>query len=236
MRQTLKNLLNGRGHALLVATLVAACIQIGGCVGIPPPPVDPNEIDLFDPDVVKLLMKEPVIIPGSVLYVEVIAGGTLVLRDPQKIVSLRNEISLPLLGMVDCTGLTLQQLIDALKAQYAMYYNDPTVTATFAVTDNVSISPWGTVGVYGCVVREGRVNIPSTSQLSLTRAIQEVHGMTPMANRKKIRVTRTASGLPQIQGVLTQSKDFNYDDISSGKIPDPPLIKDDAVRVWETVF
>jgi len=30
--------------------------------------------------------------------------------------------------------------------------------------------------------------------------------------------------------------EFSYDAISSGQIPDPPLVKDDGVRVLETTF
>ena len=70
------------------------------------------------------------------------------------------------------------------------------------------------------------------------RAIQEAGGLTPLANRKRVQVTRIVGpeDLPQLTETVKQTKEFSYDAISSGRIPDPPLVKDDVVRVFETTF
>ena len=225
---------HGWMSAALALTLGVALAQTAGCIWSPRPPKP--EIDLFDPAIMAHLIKEPLIIAGLVLYLEVTAGGQHVVPPGNKIVSLRNDITVPIVGEVDCTGLTLRQLSEKLTEAFAVYYNNPSVTVTFV--QNEATSPWGTVGVYGCVGREGRVNIPATSQLSLTHAIQQAGGLTPLANRKRVQVTRTATpkDLPQLDITVTQSREFSYDDISNGRIQDPPLIKDDVVRVWETFF
>ena len=201
--------------------------------------IRPGDPDLFNPEIMAQLIKEPLIIPGLVLYLEITAGGQHVVPPGNKIVSLRNDISVPILGEVDCTGLTLQQLSVKLTTGFAEYYNNPSVNVTFVFGGgNDTISPWGTVGIYGCVGREGRVNIPATSQLSLTHAISQANGLTPLANRRRVQVTRiaTPADLPQLEQTVRQFKEFSYDDISNGRIPDPWLIKDDVVRVFEVRF
>ena len=215
------------GMASLMGGCLTSCIVVKG-----PPP----EVDLFDPEIVKMMIKEPVIIPGMVLYMEITAGGSQVVPGGQKIVSLRGDIVVPLVpDPVDCTDLTLRQLTDKLTEAYEVLYKNPSVTVMFA--SGSDMSPWGTVGIYGCVGREGRVPLPSTSQLSLTQAIQLSGGPTPLANRKRIQVTRIATpkDLPQLTlEKVSQTKEFSYADISSGIIPDPQLLKDDVVRVPET--
>ena len=211
----------------------AALMFTTGCVK---PPRPRHGVDLFDPEVAAQLVKEPLIIPGRMLFLEVTAEGLQVVPGVQKIVSLRNDISVPLVGEVNCAGLTLPQLSEKLTEAYSTLYHNPSVTLAFA--PNPDDSPWGTVGVYGCVVREGHVNLPPTGRMTLTRAIQGANGLTPVANRKRLQVTRVASpsDFPQLETTLRQTQEFSYDDISSGRIPDPPLVRDDVVRVLEIKF
>ena len=56
------------------------------------------------------------------------------------------------------------------------------------------LSPWGTVRVMGKVGREGPVNIPSTCDLTVTRALQLAGGITTLGNQNKVRITRTLKG------------------------------------------
>lgn len=211
--------------------LAGAVVFFAGCVPPPNGPESHSTVDFFSKEFVKTRLVDPPVIPGLQLFVEVLASGVPVVREQNKIVSSRNDVSLPLLGNVDCTGMGLQQVIDKLTKDYSELYHNPSVTVTFMFSDGAGglVSPWGTVNVYGCVMREGTVNIPSTNELTLTRAIQLVGGMTAFANRRRIRVTREMDG-------ETQSKDFNFEDISLGKIPDPPLLKGDRVRVFEATF
>ena len=216
----------------------ALMLQTAGCITIGTVESKP-EIDLFDPEVEDMMIKEPTIIPGFVLFLEVTSGGMPVVPGGPRLVSLRNEITVPLVGAVDCTDLTLRQLQEQLKEEYVVLYNNPEVILSFVINPN-DPPPWGTVGIYGRgVVREGRVGIPSTNQLTLTRAIQELGGLSPIANRRKITVTRTATQkeLPHLKVPrVQQKKTFSYDDIASGVIPDPRLLQGDTVHVPEIIF
>jgi len=207
---------------LNLATCLTSCVSVS----------EPNKINLFDPEFTKQLIKEPIIIPGLTLNLEVTTNGVHVLSENFKIVSLNNKISLPLVGEMDCTGLSFPKLLGKLAEAYKTHYDNPSVTGTFII-EELEFGG-GTIGVYGCVGRQGRINMPFTHPLPLTIAILQVGGLTPQANRK-IQITRTATpyDFPQLKEPVTQTMEFNYDAILSGKIPDPPLVRDDVVRVLE---
>ena len=223
-------------HVKFTTVLTSFAMGMAGCVWmrVGKTTQNPNDIDLFDPEVVRQLIREPVIIPRLVLWIEVKAGDLFVVPGGQKIVSLRNEINLHLLGEVDCTGLTFRQLTEKLNEAYKKHYNEPIVTRIDWY--GISIDYWGMVGIYGEVAREGRLNIPfpHVYSLSLTNALEQAGGFTPQADRSRIHVTRIATprDLPQLTETVRQGKVFDYEKIVSGQTPDPPLIKDDAVRVW----
>jgi protein involved in polysaccharide export with SLBB domain len=52
------------------------------------------------------------------------------------------------------------------------------------------VSPWGTVTVLGEVNKPGPVDVPSTMDLRVTRALQLAGGTTAIADKASIRVTR----------------------------------------------
>jgi len=195
-------------------------------------------VDLFAPETVEMMSKrEPVIHSGMVLSIEVTAGGLQVVPVGPKIVSMRGDIVMPLIPEpVMCAGLTLMQLMEKLTELYEVLYNKPSVSVIFV--QDIQTSPWGQVGIYGEVGREGPINLPPTSLLSLTQAIQLAGGLSPLANRNKIRVTRVATPkeLPLLIKTdrVSQTREFSWVDISTGLIPDPPLLKDDVVRVIQT--
>jgi protein involved in polysaccharide export with SLBB domain len=82
----------------------------------------------------------------------------------------------------------LQQKI---TAAYKEFFLDPHVTATFIYQSGGGmISPWGTVTVLGEVNRPGPVDVPSTMDLRVTRALQLAGGATGIADKRNIRVTR----------------------------------------------
>ena len=51
------------------------------------------------------------------------------------------------------------------------------------------VSPWGTVTVLGEVNKPGPVDVPSTMDLRVTRALQLAGGATGLADKANIRVT-----------------------------------------------
>ncbi len=153
---------------------------------------------------------EPVIKPGLTLRVAVTASGAPVVKEELKEVNLNGEILMPLIGAVKCEGLTTVALEDKLKTSFKDYYIEPQVTVGFVyVPDSGMKSPWGSVLVTGAVVREGPVNMPSTRELTVTRAVMFAGGASPLADKSKVRVTRRNA-----DGTL---KKFNVDLKKIGK-------------------
>ena len=105
----------------------------------------------------------------------------------------KGEISLPLVGRVQCDGLTINALHSRLSGIYSEYFTDPDVEVQFAYSDD-GISPYGQVLVQGRVVREGWVNIPPTRNLRLSHAIQHCGGFAASALRRKVLVLRRKDG------------------------------------------
>ena len=77
------------------------------------------------------------------------------------------------------------------------------------MADSGMKSPWGSVLVTGAVAREGPVNMPSTRDLTVTRAVMFAGGASPLADKSKVRVTRR-----EADGKLTK---FVIDLVKIGK-------------------
>ena len=96
-----------------------------------------------------------------------------------------------LVGQIKCDGLTLIELQQKIANAYKEYYLEPHVTATFIYqAGSGMVSPWGTVTVLGEVRKPGPVDVPSTLDLRLTRALQLAGGVTSIADKRRVRVTR----------------------------------------------
>ena len=236
MLRTLNTVLLALKPAWPHLAAAAMALPMAGCLGTCKPVITGKpDLDLFAPETVEMMIKEPVILAGMVLTIEVTAGGMQVFPGGPKIVSLRGDIVMPLIPEpVECAGMTCNQLMLKLAEAYEVLYNKPSVSVMFV--QDPQNSPYGTVGIYGQVGREGPISLPTTSRLSLTQAIQMAGGLSPLANRRRIQVTRAATPkeLPQLTNRLSQTREFSWVDISAGIIPDPPLLKDDVVRVIQT--
>ena len=113
------------------------------------------------------------------------------MRDILKEVDLNGQILMPLIGAVECEGLTVVQLQDKISTSYKNYFIDPQVSVNFVYVENASMkSPWGQVLLMGEIARPGPVNMPSTRDLTVVRALMMAGGATPMADKRKVRVTR----------------------------------------------
>lgn len=108
------------------------------------------------------------------------------------LVDQNGDITMPLLLQepVGCDGLSLEALKQKLVKAYSAYYRQPQVTVTFAPYDGKGVSPWGTVTVMGEVNSPGPVNIPSTMELTVTKALQMAGGVKPYAKKSAIKVSR----------------------------------------------
>jgi len=96
-----------------------------------------------------------------------------------------------LIGAVKCSGLTVVELQEKIKAGYKDYFLDPQVTVGFLYQENAGMkSPWGSVLVTGEVAHPGPVNMSATRDLTVTRVLMLAGGATPVADKSKVRVTR----------------------------------------------
>lgn len=133
---------------------------------------------------------EPTIKPGLMLRVSVTNSGSVV-KEEAKEVNANGEILMDLIGAVKCDGLTLVAFQEKIKESLKKYYLDPQVTVSFIYQENAGMkSPWGSVLVMGEVARPGPVNMPSTGDLTVTRALMLSGNVTPLADKKNVRVTR----------------------------------------------
>ena len=175
-------------RAAALACLVCALMCMGGCETI-------RSILASEPDgpgeEAEWVDSTPRVRPGVGLVVVVGSGATQPVT-MQVIVDQSGDIMLPhlLQAPVACDGLTLVALQQKLVKVYSDYYKQPQITVTFAPYDGKGVSPWGTVKVLGEVVSPGPVNMPSTMDLTVTKALQAAGGLRPFAHKSNIRVSR----------------------------------------------
>ncbi len=128
--------------------------------------------------------------PGILLGISVTAAGSPAFDSRTYLVDSLGNILMPLIGQVQCRGLSLIELSNKLTELYKEYYQEPQVTAVFAYEPNKGmLSPYGDVKVLGEVQRPGPVDMPSTQDLTVMRALQLAGGTTPYANNRKVLVS-----------------------------------------------
>ena len=132
---------------------------------------------------------EPILRTGYIIRVSVTVGDRVEINPLEVQVSDKCTITLPLVGKVDCAGLTINGLRSRLSTRYGEFFKNPEVTADFVVRDAFT-SPWGRVLVQGRVRQEGWVSIPATRNLKVSDAIQRAGGFSQFAKRGNIRVSR----------------------------------------------
>lgn len=176
--------------------------------------------------------KSPVMRPGYLVQVSVLASGKREVDGQVIRVTDNNQLDLPLIGMVTVKGMTLSELNTMLQKRYQEFFLEPQVVAEFVVEDRPdAISPWGSVVVLGRVKTPGRVNIPPTQDLTVSGAIQQAGGLDTSARSSSIRLTRR-----QADG-KTEKIAIDFTAIGEGKVENDILLKaGDVIFVPERVF
>ncbi len=173
----------------IVSILLLASIFIGGCESLQKVVFH----DSSDADVVPTWQEAGLIRPGVALIIQVGTPASPA-TTMEVLVDQNGDITMPLLLQepVACDGLTLEALRQKLVKAYSTYYRLPQISVTFAPFDgrSVGVSPWGTVTVLGEVASPGPVNIPSTMELTVTKALQMAGGVKPFADKSSIQVSR----------------------------------------------
>lgn len=170
---------------LVLGLLCGASSLVNGCRTVTADPAG------FDEQAQYVEEGEPKIKPGLTLRVAVTASGSEAVQEGLKEVNANGEILMPLVGAIRCEGLTIVELQEKIKTAYRDYYIEPQVTVGFVYAENAGMkSPWGSVLLMGEIARPGPVNMPSTRDLTVTRALMLAGGATALADKRHVRVTR----------------------------------------------
>lgn len=170
---------------------------------------------------------------GLVISMSVLVAGKKELDEPSKRVSDGNTIILPLLGELDVTDLSLDDLRAQLTERYKHYYVDPQVILDFARnSDAEGVSPWGYVTVMGRVKNPGRIALPATRDLTVSGAIQKANGFATSAKDDAILVSRA---LPD---GITQKRTVNLRSVGeAGRLEEDIVLQaGDVIFVPESRF
>lgn len=128
---------------------------------------------------------DPKLKPNDIVQMEVFGEADMT---TQTRVLKSGEVVFPLIGTVKVGGLTLAQAIEAVRTLYAeKYFVDPKVT----ITINEYASEF--VYVVGEVNRAGQIPIPASGKLDLATAIAGAGGLSQLADRNQIVLTRGES-------------------------------------------
>lgn len=174
---------------------------------------------------------EPKLKAGFSVDVLVMVAGTKEVEELGKRVTANGLLTLPLVGDVSAVPLTLKELGTLLEAKYAEYFVKPTVSVTFSSTGEDGVSPWGSVTVMGRIVKPGKVSIPPTRDLTVSRAIQQSGGFSSSANQSAIKVTR------RLEDGQLQTLKVNLKSLGEGKLEEDILLyPGDVVFVPERIL
>lgn len=176
-----------------VALFCTAFCMLAGCLNVMDSLLgngEPRRAPI-DPEIMATYFDGPKVRPGVAVSISVTATGEVGTQAKQYFVDADGYISMELVGQVKVDGLTLTGLQEKLVAAYKEYFLDPHVSATFAYqVGSGMMSPWGTVTVLGEVGHPGPVDMPPTQEMRLTRALQLAGNVSPIADKRGIKVTR----------------------------------------------
>jgi polysaccharide export outer membrane protein len=169
---------------------------------------------------------------GLTMNVQVLVTGQKEIDEKNRRISESGYITLPLVGDVPMTGLTVAEAQAVLKVSYGRFFVAPQVIVECLMeSGDAAVSPWGHVTVLGRVKKPGHVNMPPTRELTVSRAIQLAGGLDTSARSGAIRVTRTRPG-------STEHFEVDLDRIGArGQTKDDvQLLPGDVVYVPEAVL
>lgn len=219
MTEILKNLINKAYFALILCC-------IGGCMVLDVLE-EQEKADNVDPDVLATYFDGPKVRPGVALAISVTATGTIGAASQQYFVDAEGYITMELVGRIKCDGLSLVALQEKVTAAYKEYFLEPHVTATFIYQPGANmVSPWGTVTVLGEVGRPGPVDVPATMDLRVTRALQLAGGANPIADKRRVLVTRCDK-----DGNQTKTR-INLNEIGEDGRPDKDMLLKAGDVIW----
>jgi protein involved in polysaccharide export with SLBB domain len=175
----------------------------------------------------------PRLAPGMQIDLTVSVGGEMEIEQIAKRIEGDGSVTLPLIGRVRATGRTLAEFREVLRVLYDRdYLVNPSITVDFSTDADGYAAPWGYVTVLGAVKSPGKVNIPPTQDLTLSKAIQEADGTTKVAKLSSIRIARKDK-----DGKSTITKVNLHDVGAKGRAEDDVRLQPhDIIFVPETIL
>jgi len=137
--------------------------------------------------------------PGDVLRISVWKEEGM---EQEVLVKPDGGITFPLAGDIQASGLTTQELTEALKSKLRRYIPNPVVTVS--VLQSIS----NKIYVVGKVNRPGEYN--ATHYMDVLQALSLAGGLTPYAESDEIKIIRRKNGNKEVF-------EFDYDEVISGK-------------------
>lgn len=140
-------------------------------------------------------------------------------------VSQENKIVLPLIGAIEVKGKNVREVQELVRALYDRdFLVNPQV--------NVFVLEYAkrSVNVIGSVNSPGVVMFPQEQGMNLLDAISRVGGFSRLADRRRVKLTRTTEG-------KTTTYAINVDDLIQGSATEPwVLVQDDVIFVPERIL
>lgn len=163
------------------------------------------------------------LLPSDLIRVQVFQEPDL---DREVRVSQEGEIFLPLIGKIEVKGRTLRQVEELVRDLYDRdYLVNPQI--------NIIVMQYQPrmVNVMGAVNSPGALEFPPEQSITVIEAISRAGGFNRLADRKRVRLTRT------FQGGRVENYVINADELMSGASSEPwVILKDDVIFVPERVL
>jgi polysaccharide export outer membrane protein len=167
--------------------------------------------------------KDYVLEAGDIVSVKVFQEPDL---DRELRVSQEGDLYFPLIGKIEVSGRTLVGIEQAVREAYDKdYLVNPQV--------NIVILKYQvrTVNVLGAVNAPQAVDYPPEQRLTLLDAISRAGGFNRLADRRRVRLTRT------LHDGRVENTVINADEVMSGVAKEPLVLKkDDVIFVPERVL
>lgn len=170
--------------------------------------------------------------PGDSIEISVEVDGIIEVPSQRVKVNYLGDVTLPLVGDVQVSGMNMDVARVAITKKYEAYYVNTPVIMISRVNSEGTASEWGQVTVLGRVNHPGAVMLTSGSGINLSAAIQAAGGFATSAKTSDVRVSRVdARGRK-----LKVNVDFDQIGQEGNADADLKLMDGDIVYVPERIF
>jgi len=159
--------------------------------------------------------------PGDLLKLDVFGVEALSKRSVR--VNASGQISLPLIGAVQASGLTAEQLADDIAARLAKdYLQNPQVTIFIEEFTSQRVTVTGAVKTPNVFPLKGR--------MTLMQVVAQAGGVTSVASLDSVKILRS-----EPDGTR-RTLEYDLAAIQNGAQPDPEIRGEDVVQVETSAF